>query len=49
MNKDEAQKWFEKYLNKECPRCDAKVGELCDTDGVWIHLERMKLHPEFLA
>ena len=33
---------YAKQMTVDCPAegCDAKVGELCDTPGVWIHVER---------
>lgn len=40
-----AKKRFSKYIANPCPTkgCDADINELCDTPGVWIHYERMKL------
>lgn len=33
---------FEKYIQTGCPTCPAGPRILCDTPGVWVHLERMK-------
>lgn len=42
MTKKEALKTFAKYIQKPCPICKKPAGELCDTPGVWVHLERME-------
>lgn len=30
-------------LEHQCPDCSAAAGALCDSNGVWVHLERMRL------
>lgn len=30
-------------LEHVCPECKTPAGELCDTPGVWVHLERIML------
>lgn len=42
---------FSKQLIYDCPRddCDAVSGVLCDTGGVWVHLERFHYADEMEA
>lgn len=47
MDEEAAKKRFAKYLWRECPDCKAQVGVLCKSNSVWIHLDRMKLDPDF--
>ena len=48
MDEKQAYEMFKKYLVHKCPECEAPVGKLCNKGGVWIHLERMKLDPDFV-
>ena len=43
ITEEEAKRIFAPSLKNECPECEAPVGELCSTPGVWVHLERLKL------
>ena len=38
---EEAQVYFRKYITKQCPECGKAPGELCDTQAVWVHYDRM--------
>lgn len=46
MDAAEAKLRFAGVLTKECPECKTPPGELCDTLGVWVHLERIKQHED---
>lgn len=35
-----ARKKFKRYIKYKCPTCGAKVGKLCNTPTVWVHLSR---------
>lgn len=39
----EAEVTFEDQLTVVCPVCGAATGVLCNSDLLWVHLERFKL------
>ena len=41
LTREEAEKKFKEFLDTECPSCKAPIGQLCDRDGVWVHMQRM--------
>lgn len=41
MNHAQALIRFGKYLTDTCPTCGKPPGQLCDTPGIWVHLDRM--------
>ena len=43
ITEEDAKKIFAPSLVNECPECKAPVGELCNTPGVWVHLDRIML------
>lgn len=43
--REEAEQQYAEIINKvECPldHCKVPVGKLCDTVGVWVHMERFR-------
>jgi hypothetical protein len=45
MNREQAEVYFDHVTAHKCPvdTCSTAAGALCDTPGLWVHLERIQL------